>query len=156
EAEASVAQGKIEVILRRGAVSFSQLPGSLLPYVVRTHERGVFEDASVRNSFFEDSFLRGKRAKAVFFVSVIKQTNPIGALYLENHLTPGAFSPDRIAVLKLLSVQAAISLENALLYTELQRSEAYLMEAQRLSLTGSFGWNIPDGKILWSDETYRI
>jgi len=39
---------------------------------------------------------------------------------------------------------------------DLQRSEAYLAEAQKLSHTGSFGWEIVTGKIYWSDETYRI
>jgi hypothetical protein len=39
---------------------------------------------------------------------------------------------------------------------ELQRSEAYLAEAQRLSHTGSFGWNPDTEEIVWSDETYRI
>jgi signal transduction histidine kinase/CheY-like chemotaxis protein len=37
-----------------------------------------------------------------------------------------------------------------------RRSEMYLAEAQRLSLTGSFGWNPASGKIYWSDETFRI
>jgi PAS domain S-box-containing protein len=39
---------------------------------------------------------------------------------------------------------------------KLQRSEAYLVEAQRLSHTGSFGWRPPTGEILWSEETFRI
>jgi len=39
---------------------------------------------------------------------------------------------------------------------ELRRSEAYLEEAQRLSKTGSFGWNIFGGEIYWSEETFRI
>jgi PAS domain S-box-containing protein len=39
---------------------------------------------------------------------------------------------------------------------ELERSEAYLAEAQRLSHTGSFGWDIFSGKIYWSEETFRI
>src|SRR5262249_17726829 len=39
---------------------------------------------------------------------------------------------------------------------ELRRSEAYLSEAQRLSLTGSFGWDVSNGNLFWSDETYRI
>ena len=39
---------------------------------------------------------------------------------------------------------------------KLQRSEAYLAEAQRLSHTGSFGWRPSTGEILWSDETFRI
>jgi PAS domain S-box-containing protein len=38
----------------------------------------------------------------------------------------------------------------------LRRSEMYLAEAQRLSRTGSFGWNVSSGEIYWSDETYRI
>jgi len=156
EAEASVAQGKIEVTVRRAVIKPNELPESLLQYVIRTRESVILEDASASNSFLEDSYVREKRPKSVFCLPIIKQANLMGALYLENHLTPGAFTSDRIAVLKLLSAQAAISLENALLYSELQRSEAYLTEAQRLSLTGSFGWNIPDGEIRWSDETYRI
>jgi PAS domain S-box-containing protein len=39
---------------------------------------------------------------------------------------------------------------------QLRRSEAYLAQAQRLSLTGSFGWNVASGELAWSDETYRI
>ncbi len=38
----------------------------------------------------------------------------------------------------------------------LRRSETYLAEAQRLSRTGSFGWNVSSGEIYWSDETFRI
>jgi PAS domain S-box-containing protein len=39
---------------------------------------------------------------------------------------------------------------------ELRRSEAYLAEAQKLSKTGSFGWNVFGGEIYWSEETFRI
>ena len=52
-----------------------------------------------------------------------------------------------MAVLKLLASQAAISLENAHLYTDLQHAQEYLSEAQGLSHTGSFGWNLSDGEI---------
>jgi PAS domain-containing protein len=38
----------------------------------------------------------------------------------------------------------------------LRRSETYLSEAQRLSRTGSFGWDVSNSKIYWSEETYRI
>jgi PAS domain S-box-containing protein len=46
--------------------------------------------------------------------------------------------------------------ERARAETALRRSEAYLAAAQRLSLTGSFGWNIASGEIYWSRETFRI
>jgi PAS domain S-box-containing protein len=38
----------------------------------------------------------------------------------------------------------------------LRRSESYLAEAQRLSRTGSFGWDVLSGELYWSDETFRI
>ena len=46
--------------------------------------------------------------------------------------------------------------EHELLTQELQRREAYLAEAQRLSHTGSFGWNLATGELVWSDESFRI
>jgi PAS domain S-box-containing protein len=46
--------------------------------------------------------------------------------------------------------------EHELLAQELRRREAYLAEAQRLSHTGSFGWKVASGQIVWSDETFRI
>jgi PAS domain S-box-containing protein len=85
-----------------------------------------------------------------------KQARLIGVLYLENSLTSHAFTPARIAVLKLLASQAAISLENARLYSDLQRADAYLAEAQRLSHTGSFGWHVSSGEIVWSQEMFQI
>lgn len=46
--------------------------------------------------------------------------------------------------------------ENADLYSDLQRSEAYLAQGQSISRTGSFGWKVSSGEIYWSEETYRI
>ena len=56
----------------------------------------------------------------------------------------------------MLASQAAISLENASLYSDLQRSEAFLAQGQSISHTGSFGWNVSSGEIYWSEETYTI
>jgi PAS domain S-box-containing protein len=89
-------------------------------------------------------------------VPVIKQTKLVGALYLENNLTPNAFTPQRIAVLEFLASQAAISLENAYLYADLVRSEAFLSEGQRISHTGSWSWTVATGKVVWSEEHRRI
>jgi PAS domain S-box-containing protein len=100
--------------------------------------------------------VRAKRARSVLCLPIIKQTKLIGALYLENNLTPRAFTSDRVAVLEMLASQAAISLENATLYAELQRNEAFLAEGQSISHTGSFGWSVRSGDIYWSEETYKI
>jgi PAS domain S-box-containing protein len=62
----------------------------------------------------------------------------------------------RLAVLELLASQAAISFDNARLYADLRRSEGYLAEGQRLSHTGSWGWNVATGGLFWSREHFRI
>jgi predicted ATPase/signal transduction histidine kinase/tRNA A-37 threonylcarbamoyl transferase component Bud32 len=156
EAEATTGHGRAQVTVRQAAVTPSDLPLSVLHYVIRTRERVVLDDASVGNLYSEDEYVRAKRARSVLCLPIVKQTKLIGALYLENNLTPRAFTSDRVAVLELLASQAAISLENAKLYSDLQRSEAFLADGQSTSHTGSIGWSVLGGEIYWSEETYNI
>src|SRR6267154_237858 len=156
EAEATTGHGMPRVSVRQAAVMQSDLPLSALHYVIRTRERVVLDDASVGNLYSEDEYVRAKRARSVLCLPIVKQMKLIGALYLENNLTPRAFTSDRVAVLEMLASQAAISLENASLYSDLHRSEAFLAEGQSISHTGSFGWNVSSGEIYWSEETYNI
>jgi formate hydrogenlyase transcriptional activator len=156
EAEATTGHGGIEVAVRQATVTPSDLPQSALHYLIRTRERVVLDDASVTNLYSEDEYVRQKLPRSVLCLPIVKQTKLVGALYLENNLTPCAFTLDRVAVLELLASQAAISLENARLYSDLQRNEAFLAEGQSISHTGSFGWNIQSGEISWSNETFRI
>jgi PAS domain S-box-containing protein len=156
EAEATTGHGRVEVKVQPAAVTPSDLPQSALQYVIRTRECVVLDDASAGNLYSEDEYVRQRRARSVLCLPIIKQTMLVGALYLENNLTPRAFTPDRVAVLELLASQAAISLENATLFSDLQRSEAYLAQGQSISQTGSFGWSVLSGEIYWSEETYTI
>ena len=116
----------------------------------------VLDDASAGSLYSEDEYVRRRGPRSVLCLPFVKQTKLVGALYLENSLTPRAFTSERVAVLELLASQAAISLENASLYSDLHRSEAYLAEGQNVSHCGSFGWNVRSGEIHWSDETFRI
>src|SRR5437667_6612806 len=59
------------------------------------------------------------------------------------------------SLLRSVALQNASSIRIARHHAE-QRQEAYLAEAQRLSHTGSFGWRVASGEIIWSEETYRI
>jgi PAS domain S-box-containing protein len=156
EAEATTGQGKPKVSVRKEPITPLDLPQSALQYVYRTKERVVLDDALLSNLYSEDEYVRQKRPRSVLCLPIVKQTKLIGALYLENNLTPRAFTADRVAVLELLASQAAISLENATLFSDLQRSEAYLAQGQSISHTGSYGWNVASGEIYWSEETYRI
>src|SRR6202043_4169832 len=161
--EATTGQGRVEVTVRQAAITPSDLPQSALDYVIRTRERVVLDDASARSLYSEDEYVRQKLPRSVLCLPIVKQTKLIAALYLENNLTPRAFTSDRVAVLELLASQAAISLENASLYSDLQRSysdlhrsEAFLAQGQSISHTGSFGWSVLSGEIYWSEETYNI
>src|SRR5256712_2675477 len=62
---------------------------------------------------------------------------------------------DEDKLLRSVALQNASSILMARHRAE-QRSEAYLAEAQRLSHTGSFGWRVSSGEIIWSEETFRI
>ena len=144
EAEARTGRGMIEVALRHVSITLADLPESVLHYVIRTRESVVLHDASVANLFSRDGYLRRRRTRSILCLPIVKQAKLVGVLYLENNLTAGAFTSDRIAVLELLASQAAISLEHAQLYADLQqenierkraedelrRSEASLREAQ--------------------------
>ena len=156
EAEVTTGHEGVAVTVRRTAVTPSDLPQSALHYVIRTRQHVLLDDASVGNLYSEDEYLRQKRTRSVLCLPIVTQTKLVGALYLENNLTPRAFTSDRVTVLELLASQAAISLENAGLYSELQRSEAFLAEGQSMSRTGSFGWSVSTGEIYWSAETYEI
>src|SRR5580700_4935672 len=156
EAEAYTDQGSVEVAVRQAAITQSDLPQSALHYVIRTQERVLLDNASSGSVYSQDEYVRQKRSKSVLCLPIVKQAQLVGALYLENSLTPFAFTPDRVTVLELLASQAAISLENAGLYSDLQRSEAFLAQGQRISQTGSFGWSVSSGEVYWSEGTYNI
>jgi PAS domain S-box-containing protein len=109
----------VEVTLRQESAAASDLPRSLLQTVVRTRQSVILEDASAPNPFSADDYFRQTRARSVLCLPLVKQATLVGALYLENNLAPHVFTPARLAVLNLLSSQAAISLENARLYAGL-------------------------------------
>jgi predicted ATPase/signal transduction histidine kinase len=166
-AEATVTASGVDVrMLEAPAV----LPDMVLRYVERTREAVVLDDASLPNEFSRDPYIAGGRIRSILCLPLAKQDALRGVLYLENDLAPGAFTPRRTALLKLLASQAAMSLENVWLHSDLQRenesrrrteaalrrSEMFLAEAQRLSHTGSFGWIPSTDEIQWSEESYRI
>ena len=93
---------------------------SVINYVNRTHKDVVLNDASSEGKFTNDTYIKAHQTKSLLCVPLLKQNNLISIIYLENNLVPGAFTPDRVAVLKVLSSQAAISIENAQLYANLE------------------------------------
>ncbi len=170
EAEAETGPDRVEVLLRQADATPADLPESLLQTVMRTRESVILDDAQRSNPFMEDKYVRRRGPRSVLCLPLVKQTELIGIIYLENNLAPGIFTLRRIAVLELLASQAAISLENARLYADLvqenlerkrveealRASEASLAEGQRISRTGSWRWDVQTGLVEGSAENFRI
>jgi PAS domain S-box-containing protein len=153
EAEAQTSSDQVIVTLRQASVSAADLPNSVLHYVLRTKEVVLLHDASGQNQFAADEYIRGYHARSVLCLPLLKQNRLLGALYLENSLTPHAFTPARMAVLKLLASEAAISMENTRLYSDLEDREAKIRRLVDANILGIVTWNI-DGAILASNEAF--
>jgi PAS domain S-box-containing protein len=169
EAEATTGRDAVIVRLLGTPATPSEVPESVLQYVIRTQDSVILDDAAAQNPFSADAYIRLKHARSVLCLPLVKQAKLIGTLYLENNLASRVFTPARIAVLKLLASQAAISIENARLYAELikenrdrrkaeddlRRSEELLAQAQRIGNTGSWRWNVGTGEVRWSAQHFR-
>ena len=118
-AEAGTGPEEVEVYLQQAPIASSDLPDSLLRYVVRTQESVILDDATVQNLFSEDEYIRQQRPRSILCLPLVKQAKLMGALYLENNLAPGVFTTKRLAMLERLASQAAISLDHARLYADL-------------------------------------
>ncbi|MCC3412807.1 MAG: AAA family ATPase [Microcoleus sp. PH2017_02_FOX_O_A] len=103
-------------------------PRSLINFVDRTQQDVVLNDASSDAIFHNDPYIVDRQPKSVLCAAIVYQGKLTAILYLENNLTTGAFTGDRLEVLKLLSSQAAIALENARLYTNLETANKQLAE----------------------------
>ena len=123
EAEVKVGPSGVEVQLRHAPTSPSELPESLLRYVIRSQESLILDDACRQTLFSQDPYVLQKRPRSVLCLPLIKRTDLIGALYLENNLAHRVFTPKRLALLQLLTSQAIISLDHARLYAEAKRAE---------------------------------
>ncbi len=108
--------------------SSTDVPITLINYIKRTKEIFVIDDVKTVAFLTGDRYIVREQPKSLLCVPVINQGKLLGILYLENNLTTGAFTRDRVEVLKLLTTQAAISLENSLLYTNLASANQTLEE----------------------------
>ncbi|MGZ4981061.1 MAG: diguanylate cyclase domain-containing protein [Methylobacter sp.] len=124
QAQGWVKQGAIDVqvddieINDRGDLP---LPRSMIQYVSRTLTAQVIHDTREFSRFFQDPYMLREKPLSVLCMPIVQQGKLMGMLYLENNLTVGAFTEQRFELLRLLSSQAAISIENATLYGFLEQ-----------------------------------
>ncbi|WP_160499885.1 AAA family ATPase [Paenibacillus dendrobii] len=96
------------------------VPTSIIGYAVRTREEVVLSDAQGSDAFKRSEYIRGRDIRSVLCLPIMHQNKLICLLYMENNLSTGMFTKARLDVLRLLSSQCAISIDNAKLYTGIQ------------------------------------
>ncbi len=116
----------IETLGKDGEIPI--LSNAIVNYVLRTQDSIVLNNAVYEGNFTRDPYILKYQPKSLLCTPLLNQGKLVGLLYLENNLITGAFTPDRLEILNLLSSQAAISLENAQLYLQLKEYSQSLEE----------------------------
>ncbi|EQA43572.1 AAA ATPase domain protein [Leptospira broomii serovar Hurstbridge str. 5399] len=114
------ANGTIDVLSSELLQQSKKLPRTIINYVLRSKQPLVLSRAWLDIQFQNDDYIIEVKPQSVLCAPIINQGKLSGAVYLENRLTADAFTPDRLQVVNILSSQAAISLENSLLYENLE------------------------------------
>ena len=141
EAEATTNGNTILVRRCDQTITTTVLPETVLHYVLRTRESVILDDAEIQPLFAADPYIQQRKARSVLCLPLISQTKLIGVLYLENNLVSHVFTPPRIATLQFLASQAAISLENARLYTDLLQKNREREAAEEAMQVSEARWH---------------
>ncbi|HBB31012.1 MAG TPA: serine/threonine protein kinase [Cyanobacteria bacterium UBA8803] len=104
------------------------LPLSVVHYVFRSQENLVLNDATVAEPFNSDPYIQQAQPRAILCLPILYQSQLQGIIYLENNLTVGAFTKERLEVLNAIVSQAAIAIINAQLYARVRESENRLRQ----------------------------
>jgi predicted ATPase/serine phosphatase RsbU (regulator of sigma subunit) len=120
EAVASVGIETIAIHQSSPVEESLELPVSVIRYVERTKTPLVLSQATQEGKFIHDPYILEHQTPSILAAPIINQGKLIGIIYLENRLSAGAFTADRLEMVSILASQTAISLENALLYQTLE------------------------------------
>jgi class 3 adenylate cyclase len=119
----------------------------LIRYVVRMGEPMVIADAREPGEFSRDPYLVEGNVRSVLCAPIMGQGRPVAAVYLENNLAANAFTPKRLQVVTMLAGQAAISIENAQLYADLDlkvKQRTAELELRNRFIRDTFGRYVSD------------
>jgi PAS domain S-box-containing protein len=96
------------------------VPVSIIHYVINSEVDLVLADAMASPQFSQDPYIQSRRPKSILCAPLLNQGVLSGVIYLENNLAAGVFTSDRLEIVQLISGQAAVSIEKAKLYENLE------------------------------------
>ena len=106
------------------------IPRKIINYVKNTQETIVIDNCQTDIPGVIGEYMLEHQPQSILCMPITNQGHLVAILYLENKLTSGVFTQERLQVINLLSSQAAISLENARLYQQAQQALEDLQQAQ--------------------------
>ncbi|HNT77604.1 MAG TPA: AAA family ATPase [Anaerolineae bacterium] len=130
QARGEIGQTAVATMLAAPVEDNANVPLSIIHYVARTQTPVVLSDAAHDSVYAADPYIAAQHPKSLLCLPIVHQSKLVGLLYLENNLTTNAFTQDRVELLRILSGQAAISMENAGLYRNLENTISALQAAQ--------------------------
>ena len=133
EARGAVDQDQVTVLESVPVEESRDLPQTIIHYAARSKAHVVIGDAEEDGTFAKDSYIRSRRPKSILCAPIMHTSRLFGIIYLENNFVTGAFTPERLKVIELLSSQIAISVENARLYA-VREKQNQRIEAANLRL----------------------
>ncbi|MEG4121341.1 AAA family ATPase [Microcoleus sp. N9_B4] len=151
EATGSFAEDKVTLLPSIPVENSQDVPLSVINYVQRSQKHLVLDNATVAEPFKVDPYIQKYQPKSILCLPIIYQSQRRGIIYLENALTVGAFTAERVEVFKVLISQVAIAVENAGLYArekeksqqleksfnELQQAQLQLIQSEKMSALGN-------------------
>ena len=130
-AESHGAEKEAVKICNRKLEDTKGLCKAIVRYVHRTGERIILNNACMEGEFKDNPEVQDMKLRSVLCLPIVKQSNTIGLLYLENNLSDSVFTPGKTGMTEMLTLQAAISLENAALFDERRKAEDALRKSER-------------------------
>lgn len=117
----------------------AEIPPEFVQYALTTQQLLVIDDALAVPRWAATPYVRARAPRSVLCAPLVARGTPIGAIYLENDVTAGAFTPAHVELVRVLASQAAMALLNGILVErhrgqaeELRRKNQQLAEVDRL------------------------
>ncbi|MBF2095833.1 MAG: AAA family ATPase [Synechococcales cyanobacterium K44_A2020_017] len=121
-----------------------EVPQGLINRVKRSQQPVVIIDAAADLNLATDDYVKQQHPKSMLCTPILQQGKLVAILYLENQVTAGAFTRDRVELLNFLCAQAAISLENARLYQQaknyarqIEQSQLQIVQSEKMASLGN-------------------
>jgi predicted ATPase/HPt (histidine-containing phosphotransfer) domain-containing protein len=139
---------RVEVGLREALEQSDRLPAAIVQYCARSREVVVLDDAGADRRFAKELGSRALEGHSIACLPLLHQGRLVAVLYLENDTGSGVFHAGRVERLRFLGGHAAVALQNARLYDELEEANGSLERRVQMRTAELSGRNADMRRVL--------